>query len=377
MDAMRGTRRSFGQGFIVDPLRAWNYPLRAILRTPCAGVGGRLPPYVVWSFCAFSRAARFASASAFSFASRVRVSTLNVWPRSAIDFSTAACFRSIRASSSGVSVGCGRDVVPGDVEFFMIGSTANTVLVQNARIPSPGRCVAQLPPSGGRVASLSCARSRLIAENLGIPALHRSRKIMKLKYVAPLLLIALPALGQMPPPPTKDPAKIPAGAYAVEPNHTEVLWGVSHMGFTTYYGQFTAASGSLTLDPAHPDKSEVDVTIQTGSVSTAVPKLTDELKSADWLDATQFPTAEFKSTKVTVTGDKAKILGSLTLHGVTKPVTLVATLNGGGPNPMDKKFTVGFQATGKIKRSDFGVTKYVPLIGDEVDLIISAPFEQQ
>ncbi len=200
---------------------------------------------------------------------------------------------------------------------------------------------------------------------------------MKLKFAVPLLFVALPALAQMPPPPTKDPTKIPAGAYAVEPYHTQVLWGVSHMGFSTFYGEFTTASGTLTLDPTHPDKSAVDVTIQTGSVSTPVGKLTDELKSADWLDATQFPTAEFKSTKVSVSGDKAKIVGELTLHGVTKPVTLVATLNGGGPNPMTKKFTVGFQASGKIKRSDFGVTKYVPLIGDEIDLTISAPFEQQ
>ena len=114
------------------------------------------------------------------------------------------------------------------------------------------------------------------------------------------------------------------------------------------------------------------------SVYTPSDKLTGELKSADWLDAAKFPAMTFTSTKIEKTGDTtAKVTGNLTLHGVTKPVTLDAKLFGVGPNPFNKKLTVGFEVTGTIKRSDFGVTKYVPMIGDDVDLNISAPFEKQ
>ena len=86
----------------------------------------------------------------------------------------------------------------------------------------------------------------------------------------------------------------------------------------------------------------------------------------------------FVSTKVTPEGkDKAKVSGSLTLNGVTKPVTLDVTLVGAGTNPLSKKFTVGFEAAGTLKRSDFGVKTYVPLIGDELHLTIAGAFERQ
>ena len=186
---------------------------------------------------------------------------------------------------------------------------------------------------------------------------------------------ATPAMAQVA---SRDPAKVEAGAYAVEPYHTRIQFAVSHMGFTTYFGDFTGASGSLTLNPKSGAASALDVSVPVNSVSTTNAKLDGELKSADWLDAAKFPTMSFKSTKVTRSGpNAAKVNGDLTLHGVTKPVTLTVAFNGAGDNPLDKKYTAGFEATGKIKRSDFGVTKFVPLIGDTVDLTISAAFEKQ
>ena len=102
------------------------------------------------------------------------------------------------------------------------------------------------------------------------------------------------------------------------------------------------------------------------------------MRSAQWFDAAKYPTITFHATKVLRTGPtEARIEGDLTLHGVTRPVTLVAHFNAAGINPIDKAYTVGFQATGKIKRSDFGVSTYVPLIGDEVDLILSGAFERK
>ena len=101
------------------------------------------------------------------------------------------------------------------------------------------------------------------------------------------------------------------------------------------------------------------------------------LKSPDFFDAAKFPTASFKSTKIEVTGPSSgKITGDLTLHGVTKPVTLNASFNGGGINPMSKAYVLGFNATGTVKRSEFGISTYVPAVGDEVTLTISAEFDR-
>lgn len=188
------------------------------------------------------------------------------------------------------------------------------------------------------------------------------------------LSLAVPALAQTAP--STDPAAVRPGAYKVEPSHTRVVFAVSHMGFSTWYGDFSGASGSLTLDPAKPANSRLQVSVPVASVATTNAVLDGELKSADWLDAARFPTMSFTSRRVTVTGPgRADVLGDLTLHGVTRPLTLHATFNAAGTNPLSKAYTVGFEARGAIKRSDFGVTKYVPLIGDEVQIILSAPFE--
>ena len=177
--------------------------------------------------------------------------------------------------------------------------------------------------------------------------------------------------------PSADPSLIPAGAYAVEPMHTRVLFAVSHMGFTTYYGDFTGVSGTLTLDPDKVDATALSISIPMDSVSTTNPKLDGELKSAQWFDSATYPTMTFKATKVSRTGaTTADVTGDLTLHGVTEPVTMAVKFNAVGPNIMSKKTTIGFDATAHIKRSDFGVKTYVPLIGDDVSVIISAAFEK-
>jgi polyisoprenoid-binding protein YceI len=191
-----------------------------------------------------------------------------------------------------------------------------------------------------------------------------------------LALVATPVLAQSPV--TRDPAQSQAGTYAVDPGHTQVGWRVSHMGFSNYAGGFSDVSGSLTLDPKNPAASKLSVKIPVASVTTTSAKLTDELKGDQWLDAGKYPTMTFVSTKVAPAGkDHAKVTGDLTLHGVTKPVILDVTLVGAGANPLNKKYTVGFEATGTLKRSEFGVKTYVPLIGDELHLTIAGAFERQ
>lgn len=174
-----------------------------------------------------------------------------------------------------------------------------------------------------------------------------------------------------------NPASVKAGAYTLDPSHARVQFSVSHFGFSEWYGDFSGIKGALSIDPANVAAAKVDVTIPVASVSTTNATLDGELKSADWFDAVRYPTIRFVSTKVVQTApDKAAITGDLTFHGVTRSVTLNAVFYGAGDNPMSKKATIGFNAAGSLKRSDFGVKTYLPMIGDETTLRISAPFEK-
>lgn len=203
-------------------------------------------------------------------------------------------------------------------------------------------------------------------------------------YVATavVLLFGIPVVAQMAQPETPHgagtAADVKAGTYAIEPYHTQVTFSVSHFGISPYAGTFSDASGTLKLDPAKPAETKLDVTIPIASVQTTSPKLTEELKAADWFDAAKFPTATFHSTKVTqISADAVAVDGTLTLHGVTKPVSFRAKLFGAATNPMSKKASLGFLGRMVIRRSDFGVSKYVPVVSDETLLVINAAFELQ
>jgi polyisoprenoid-binding protein YceI len=177
---------------------------------------------------------------------------------------------------------------------------------------------------------------------------------------------------------THDPKLGQAGHYAVEPRHTRVLFSVLHFGYTHYYGDFTGASGTLDIDPKHVDAAQVNVSLPASSISTTNAQLDGELKGSSWFDAAKYPNITFVSRHVTQTGPKtAQVEGDLTLHGVTHPVTLDVSFNAAGLNPLDRQYTIGFDATGTIKRSDYGVKAFVPLISDDVAIIISAAFVRQ
>ena len=196
-------------------------------------------------------------------------------------------------------------------------------------------------------------------------------KTLTLATVA-VLLLSTPVMAQA----ITDPSTVKAGSYALETSHARVAFAVDHMGFSTWYGDFSGTKGSLTLDPANVAASKLDITIPAASVTTTNAIVDKELKA--WFAVEKFPNITFKSTTVTSTGkDTAKVTGDLTFHGVTKPVTLDVKFHGAGSNPMSKAYTVGFDATGSLNRSDYGVKKYVPIVGDKIDLFISAPFEKK
>lgn len=163
-----------------------------------------------------------------------------------------------------------------------------------------------------------------------------------------------------------------AETYILDPMHTYVAWHVSHFGFSRPSGKWLA-EGTLLLDEQKPQNSKVDVTIKVSDLITGIPKLDEHLKSKDFFDVEQFPTATFVSDKVDVTGKKtATVYGMLTLHGVSKPVVLHVILNKMDISPISNKKTVGFSATAEIKRSDFGMNAYLPGVGNEVKLDIEA-----
>jgi polyisoprenoid-binding protein YceI len=171
-------------------------------------------------------------------------------------------------------------------------------------------------------------------------------------------------------------ATVKAGTYQADPNHTQAVFSLLHFGFTPFYGIFAGTTGTLRLDPAQLSDSQLDLSLTVDSLITTVPILTQELKGDQWFDTAKFRTATFVSTKIERTGDaSARVTGDMTLHGVTKTEVFAVHLVGAGVNPLSKAYTVGFEATGTIKRGDFGIRTYLPAVGDDVTLRIVGAFE--
>lgn len=164
-----------------------------------------------------------------------------------------------------------------------------------------------------------------------------------------------------------------ADTYTLDPAHTTVIWEANHFGFSNPHGLLPMVEGTVTLDEAAPANSMVDVTINTGLISTGNPKFDDHLKTKDFFNVGEYGKATFKSTKVEVTGEKtAKVTGNLTLLGKEQPVTLDVVFNKKGEHPFTKKPTVGFSATGVVKRTLFGMNFGAPNVSDDVKITIEA-----
>jgi polyisoprenoid-binding protein YceI len=177
-----------------------------------------------------------------------------------------------------------------------------------------------------------------------------------------------------------DTVNVPKGNYTIDPTHTQVIFAVTHMGLSTFYGRLGAVSGTLSFDPATPEQSALNVTIDMSTIDTHVPKLDADLTSS-FFNAAKFPTATFKATQIVKTGDHTgTVTGDLTIKGITKPVTLNVTFNGGRDSPIPfQPYRIGFDATGTVKRSDFGLTNtfWSGFVSDDITLAIEAELELQ
>ncbi len=203
--------------------------------------------------------------------------------------------------------------------------------------------------------------------------------------------IAAIALASACAPPAEAPAPAapivsdaPAGEYVLDPSHADLSFRVNHIGMSMYTARFNAVDAVLQFDPAQPEAMSVAATIDVRSLALPAPPpgFTEEMLGPQWFDAAQFPQISFRSTGVELTGaNSARINGELTLHGITKPITLEATFNGGyAGHLMEPRGRIGFSARGSLKRSDFGIAYGIPApgstmgVGDEVELIIEAEF---
>lgn len=177
-----------------------------------------------------------------------------------------------------------------------------------------------------------------------------------------------------------------ADQFALDKQHTEVRFSWDHLGLSRQSGKFTDLSGTVSFDPEKPEATWVAVTIPLASMSTGVAPLDAALiKTKDYFDATAHPAITFKSTGVNVTGDKtAELMGDLTINGVTKPVTLAVVWNFLGPHPLGAvnptfagKIAAGFSARTQILRSDWGISRLIPLVSDEIRISIEAEMHRQ
>jgi polyisoprenoid-binding protein YceI len=205
-----------------------------------------------------------------------------------------------------------------------------------------------------------------------------------LALAALLPLASLASAEDIPPAAT---VAVPAGAYTLDKSHATLIFKVNHLGFSNYTARFKRFDAQLQFDPEQLAAAQLTATVDARSIETDFPDpaqldFNAQLQDKDWLDTAKYPQMKYVSKSIDITGKNTlRIHGELTLRGVTKPVILEATYNGGyAGHPMDPHARVGFSAHGTLQRSDFGLSYGIPEpgttmgVGDEVSLILELEF---
>ncbi len=170
-----------------------------------------------------------------------------------------------------------------------------------------------------------------------------------------------------------DLADMPSGAYSVDPNHGYITYTYSHQGFSFPTISFRSFEVDLNLDPENPENSTLAVLIDATSIDSQVDVFNGHLNGPNFFDTKNHPTITFTSTSIESTGENTfDIHGELTIKGHTNPVTLAATINKAGHHPRRNTPIVGVSATAKVSRSEWGLDRAIPLVGDEITISISA-----
>ena len=181
-------------------------------------------------------------------------------------------------------------------------------------------------------------------------------------------------------------ADVPAGEYKMDPAHSTLIFRVNHLGFSNYTARFRRFDAQLRFDPRDLTATQLTATVDPRSIETDFPdpkyNFNAELAGEQWLDAAKFPEIAFRTTRVEDLGNQAmRVHAELTMHGVTRPIVLDATYNGGYVgHPMDPHARVGFSAHGVLRRSEFGISGGIPQaganmgVGDQVSVVIESEF---
>lgn len=173
------------------------------------------------------------------------------------------------------------------------------------------------------------------------------------------------------------PAVAAPEKYMLDASHSQVLFSYNHLGYSTTWNMFSGFEGEIMFDQEDPANSSVNVSMPLDSLFTGWEGRFKHFMSPDFFDAKGGEMISFASTGIEVTGDTtAKIMGDLTVNGVTKPVTLDATLNQTGDHPMKGKPWAGFDASTTILRSDFDLGNFAPAVSDEIEVMISIEAEK-
>ena len=175
-----------------------------------------------------------------------------------------------------------------------------------------------------------------------------------------------------------DLSSVPSGNYGLDKTHGYITFSYNHLGFSNPHVGFESFEVDLALDNENIDNSSVAVTIDATSISSRVEVFDGHLNGANFFDTDNYPTIRFKSTGIEVTGDNTmNVTGDLTIKGVTKPVTLETTINKAADHPMRKIPTIGVSATAVVSRSDWGLDRAVPNVGDEVTIWIEVELPRE
>lgn len=159
--------------------------------------------------------------------------------------------------------------------------------------------------------------------------------------------------------------------YTIDPTHTTASYSVNHLGLSLQQGTFSEVSGRLIVDEA-AGTGKVEVVVPTATLNSHFAKRDEHLKGADFFDVARYPEMRYTADKVVFRqGKPERVEGQLTLKGVTRPLTLTVTRAARLANPMSGVETWGVNAEGRLKRSEFGMSKYLPGVGDEVTLAIA------
>jgi polyisoprenoid-binding protein YceI len=161
-----------------------------------------------------------------------------------------------------------------------------------------------------------------------------------------------------------------ANDYTLDDQHTSVVFAANHFGYSYTYGMFGRYKGDFSIDMNSPAAGKFQFAIDVASLDTKSAKRDEHLRGPDFFNVKQFPEITFQSTSIVADGKKLNVTGNLTLHGVEKQIVLPLTYLGAGKGPYGKE-RIGFYGSFKVKRSEFGITTFVPNVSDEVTLMIS------